>query len=197
MSTPSQVEPASGALPVLLSGDSSMGEVLRHFPAAQRALFARFHIGGCSKCAYRPEQTLGEVCRINELVLSEVIAEIEASQAQDVKLQVSPAELADWLKGGPPQQQLHLLDVRTREEHEAVRVAGSQLMTQDLVQQAFAQWDRGDFVVLYDHLGTRSMDVAAYFLGHGFVNTRCLAGGIDAYSREVDPSLPRYRLELD
>jgi rhodanese-related sulfurtransferase len=174
-----------------------MGEVLRQFPAAQRALFARFHIGGCSKCAYRPEQTLEEVCRSNELSLTEVIAEIEASHAQDVKLQVGPTELAQWLNSGPPQGKLHLLDVRTREEHEAVCIAGSQLLTQELVQQAFANWEREDFVVLYDHLGTRSMDVAAYFLGHGFANTRCLAGGIDAYSREAQPTLPRYRLELD
>lgn len=187
---------SQGSLPAL-EASTTMGEVLRHFPAAQRALFARFHIGGCSKCAYRPDQTLLEVCQTHELSLREVVAEIEASHAQDVKLQVSPAELAQWLKVGPPQGCLHLLDVRTREEHEAVCIAGSQLMTQELVQQAFLQWDRGDFVVLYDHQGTRSMDVAAYFLGHGFVHTRCLAGGVDAYSLEVDSSLPRYRLELE
>jgi rhodanese-related sulfurtransferase len=39
------------------------------------------------------------------------------------------------------------------------------------------------------------MDAAAYFLGHGFPNVKSLRGGIDAWSVEVDPSLPRYHLE--
>jgi len=51
--------------------------------------------------------------------------------------------------------------------------------------------------VLYDHTGNRSMDVAAYFIGHGFANAKCLAGGIDAYSAQVDRSLPRYQIEME
>ena len=39
------------------------------------------------------------------------------------------------------------------------------------------------------------MDAAAYFAGHGFENVRALQGGIDAWSQEVDPNLPRYELE--
>jgi rhodanese-related sulfurtransferase len=39
------------------------------------------------------------------------------------------------------------------------------------------------------------MDAAAYFAGHGFTNVRALRGGVDAWSREVDPKVPRYELE--
>jgi rhodanese-related sulfurtransferase len=39
------------------------------------------------------------------------------------------------------------------------------------------------------------MDAAAYFSGHGFANVKSLRGGIDAWSAEIDPSLPRYHLE--
>jgi rhodanese-related sulfurtransferase len=39
------------------------------------------------------------------------------------------------------------------------------------------------------------MDAAAYFQGHGFANVKSLRGGIDAWSAEVDPNLPRYRVE--
>jgi len=46
-------------------------------------------------------------------------------------------------------------------------------------------------------MGTRSLDAATYFIGHGFSETKCLAGGINAYSTEVDPSLPRYFVELE
>jgi rhodanese-related sulfurtransferase len=51
-------------------------------------------------------------------------------------------------------------------------------------------------MVLYDHRGQQSLDAAAYFMGQGFRNVRCLRGGIDAWSREVDEKIPRYRLEL-
>ena len=58
------------------------------------------------------------------------------------------------------------------------------------------QWPREEgLIVLIDHQGARSLDAAAYFAGHGFTNVRALLGGIDAWSQEVDPSLPRYRLE--
>jgi rhodanese-related sulfurtransferase len=92
---------------------------------------------------------------------------------------------------------LVLLDVRTREEHEAVSIPGSRLMTQDVIQEAFSSWDSHSALVLYDHSGTKVLDSVAYFVGHGFVNAKGLQGGIDAYSREVDPKLPRYRVEVD
>jgi hypothetical protein len=43
--------------------------------------------------------------------------------------------------------------------------------------------------------GTRGLDAAAFFAGHGFTDVRALRGGIDAWSLEVDPSLPRYTIE--
>ena len=63
------------------------------------------------------------------------------------------------------------------------------------MQEIVASWDRQAPLVFIDHQGTRSMDAAAYFVGHGFANARSLRGGIDAWSQEVDPSLPRYALE--
>jgi rhodanese-related sulfurtransferase len=49
-------------------------------------------------------------------------------------------------------------------------------------------------LVIVDHQGKNSLDAAAYFLGHGLQNVRCLRGGIDAWAREVDPTLRRYKL---
>ena len=48
--------------------------------------------------------------------------------------------------------------------------------------------------VIYDHAGRHALDAAAYFLGHGFTKVRCLDGGIDAWSLQVDPKIRRYRL---
>ena len=72
---------------------------------------------------------------------------------------------------------------------------GALLFTQAFMQHILANWSRTDLLVIYDHQGTRSMDAAAYFQGHGFEHVKSLRGGIDAYSAEVDPKLPRYNLE--
>ena len=64
------------------------------------------------------------------------------------------------------------------------------------MQEITSGWSRENLLVIYDHDGTRSMDAAAYFQGHGFDNVKSLRGGIDAWSAEVDPTLPRYHLEV-
>jgi rhodanese-related sulfurtransferase len=178
-----------------LTPETTLTEVLRLYPGAQRALFARYHIGGCRSCAFSPSETLATLCARNENIpVQEMIQHIQNSHAGDVQLQISPQELAKSRTKNP---ELILLDVRTREEHEAVQIPGSQLMTQELVQQAFTDWKKDSPLVLYDHDGTRALDVVAYFIGHGFTEARCLTGGIDAYSQQVDSSLPRYKLEME
>ena len=171
----------------------TMGELLEQCPGAQRALFRRYHIGGCSSCGFSPEETLAGVAARNEnLDVNEVIEHIVASDAAERAMQIDPRELAEHLQAG---EKLNLLDVRTREEFEAVKLPGAHLFTQELMQEILGQWARTDLVVVYDHQGTRSMDAAAYFQGHGFENVKSLRGGIDAWSAEVDPALPRYQLE--
>ena len=52
----------------------TMGELVSHFPGAQRALFRAYHIGGCSSCGFKPDETLSEVCARNDnLPVGEVI----------------------------------------------------------------------------------------------------------------------------
>ncbi|MEN3940552.1 rhodanese-like domain-containing protein [Prosthecobacter sp. SYSU 5D2] len=182
------------ALPPL-SPETTLSQVLQSYPGAQRALFARYHIGGCSSCAFSPSETLAQLCQRNEnLDVQEVIAHIQDSHQGDATLQISPADFVELRKITPD---LAILDVRTREEHEAVTLPGARLMTQELVQEAFSAWDKNAPLILYDHTGSRSLDAVAYFIGHGFTNARCLAGGIDAYSQQVDPSLPRYKVEIE
>ncbi len=178
----------------LIDPNIAMQELEREYPGARRALFRRYHIGGCASCGFRAEETLAEVCARNEnLAVEEVIEHIVASEEADRKMQVTPAELDAALKDGASGTKL--IDVRTREEFEAVHITGSILLNQELMQEIVASWDRQAPLVFIDHQGTRSMDAAAYFVGHGFSNARSLRGGIDAWSQDVDPSLPRYALE--
>lgn len=171
----------------------TMKELLEQFPGAQRALFRKYHIGGCSSCGFAPEETLAGLCARNEnLNVNEVIEHIISSDAADRAMQIEPLELADRFAAG---EEIQLLDVRTREEFDAVRIPQAQFFTQELMQEILSKWPREKLLVIYDHEGARSMDAAAYFQGHGFENVKSLRGGIDAWSIEVDPKLPRYELE--
>lgn len=172
-----------------------MGEVLANFPGAKRALFARYHIGGCQSCSYDDTETLAEVCERNEnLPVDEVIEHIVTAHENDRKILIEPAELAEMLQSDPAPR---LLDLRTREEHEAVALPGSELFGNDLLQQIFGTENKERVIVLYDHTGDKALDPAAYLIGHGFQNTRALRGGIDAYAQEADTSIPRYKLEFE
>jgi rhodanese-related sulfurtransferase len=176
-----------------IAPDITMQELLEQFPGAQRALFRKYHIGGCASCGFAPEETLAGVCARNEnLDVNEVCEHIIASDAADRAMQIEPAELADRIA---QRDKVQLLDVRTREEYDAVKIYGAELFTQDLMQKILTEWSRDNLLVVYDHQGTRSLDAAAYFQGHGFENVKSLRGGIDAWSAEVDPKLPRYHLE--
>ena len=171
----------------------TMRELLEQFPGAQRAMFRKYHIGGCSSCGFSPDETLAGVCARNENVdVDEAIEHIIASDAADRAMQIEPRELAERLAAS---EKVNLLDVRTREEFDAVKLPNAQLFTQELMQSLLGSWSREDLLVIYDHQGQRSMDAAAYFQGHGFTNVKSMRGGIDAYSAEVDSSLPRYTLE--
>jgi rhodanese-related sulfurtransferase len=176
-----------------LSHSSTMAEVLAAFPGAQRALFRKYHIGGCSSCGFQPTETLGELCARNgNLNVDEVISHIEQSHQSDLEILLEPKQLARWRAEGVP---MRLVDIRTREEFDAARIEGAILFTQEIMNEMLARWPRADLLVIYDHLGAKTMDAAAYFLGHGFTNVRALRGGIDAWSQEVDPKVRRYKLQ--
>src|SRR5437667_4018528 len=171
---------------------STMGELLVAYPGAQRALFRRYHIGGCSQCGFQPAETLQQVCERNgDLNVDEVLEHIRTSHEQDARLLSEPKELAEWLKRDQP---IRLLDVRSREEFEAVHIEASVLMSQPVMQKIMAEGTNSTPLVIIDHQGKQALDAAAYFIGHGLTEVRCLRGGIDAWSQEVDPKLPRYRV---
>src|SRR5580692_4915611 len=175
-----------------ISLQSPMSAVLETFPGAQRALFRRYHIGGCSSCGFSPDETLAQVCARNgNLDVAEVLAHIQSSHEQDAKVLISPAELAGLLQRD---SSVKLVDVRSREEFQAVNIAGSVLLSQEVMRDLMASGSNTKPIIVVDHQGKNSLDAAAYFIGHGLQNVRCLRGGIDAWAQEVDPKVRRYKL---
>ena len=176
-----------------LHADTPMQEVLAAFPGARRALFRKYHLGGCSSCGFAPTETLAQLCARNgNLDTDEVIAHIQTSHETDRQLEISPREVVECRARG---EKVRLLDLRTREEWDAIHLDGAEFVSQELIQRLMGREGQDGLLVFYDHSGTGSIDAAAYFAGHGFANARSLRGGIDAWSVEVDATVPRYKLE--
>jgi len=176
-----------------ISPQSPMSAVLETYPGAQRALFRRYHIGGCSSCGFQPGETLAQVCERNGgLDVAEVLDHIRSSHELDAKILIEPKQLAAWRRQDPS---VRLVDVRSREEFEAVHIDGSMLLSQEVMRQVLGDGSNTRPLVIVDHQGKNSLDAAAYFLGHGLQNVRCLRGGLDAWAQEVDPAMRRYKLQ--
>lgn len=166
-----------------------MGEVVDALPGARRALFAQYHLGGCQSCAFDEEETIGEMCARTELDVDEVLAHLRESHEHDLRMLIQPSEVAQRM------DEVRFVDVRTREEFEAVKIDGAEFFTQELQAKLFKEKPDG-LVVLYDHTGKYVLDQVAWFRGHGMENAFGMTGGIDAWSVEIDPKVMRYRVEV-
>jgi rhodanese-related sulfurtransferase len=104
---------------------------------------------------------------------------------------ITAGELAAWLADERREKPL-LLDVREPWEHEKARIEGAMLIPMREVPSRIGQMDEGKEVVAICHHGGRSMQVAMFLEKQGFKRVHNLEGGIDAWSRTVDPAVPLY-----
>ena len=177
-----------------ITKNSTMQEVLDAYPSAQRALFRKYHIGGCHSCGYEPTDILETVAAKHNISdMDEVLNFIEEAEQIDKRIQATPADVATAMKSAAPPK---LIDVRTPMEWEIARIPGAQLMTEELSYEVM-DWAKDQPMVFYCHRGQRSLDAAAYFTGHGFTNVKSMNGGIDAWSQTIDASVPRYEAVRD
>jgi rhodanese-related sulfurtransferase len=105
--------------------------------------------------------------------------------------QISPQDLAAWLADAS-RKKPQLLDVRERWEWDTARIDGATLIPMREVPARVAELDPDHDVVAICHHGGRSMQVALFLEKQGFKRVHNLAGGIDAWSRTVDASVPTY-----
>ncbi len=102
--------------------------------------------------------------------------------------QIAPRDLQQRFDAG---EKVELFDVRSPAEREIAAIQGSRLLDRD-VQQYILGLSKETPIVFHCHHGSRSQQAAEYFLQQGFKNVQNLAGGIDAWSVEIDPTVPRY-----
>ncbi|MBW3540131.1 MAG: rhodanese [Planctomycetes bacterium] len=87
-----------------------------------------------------------------------------------------------------------LLDCREADEHALVRIEAARLIPMSELQQRVGELsdEREREVIVHCHHGGRSLRVAMWLREQGFPKARSMAGGIDQWAQEIDPSLPRY-----
>jgi adenylyltransferase/sulfurtransferase len=103
-------------------------------------------------------------------------------------LEIAPSELKARLESG---DSLRLIDVREPHEFAHCRLAAAELIPMQTIPRHLAALKQGT-LVLYCHHGIRSLQAARWLRGQGVPACQSLQGGIDAWSREVDPQVPRY-----
>lgn len=105
--------------------------------------------------------------------------------------QIRPAELAAWL-GDASRPQPVLLDVREPWETRICAIPGSKLVPMREVPARAGELETDQDVVVICHHGGRSLQVALFLEKSGHSKVHNLAGGVDAWAKTVDPSMPVY-----
>jgi adenylyltransferase/sulfurtransferase len=104
---------------------------------------------------------------------------------------ITASELREWIDAGKP---IELIDVREPAEYEIVRIPGSRLVPKGeiVAGTALATLPQDRQLVLYCKTGIRSAEALAAVKGAGFRDAVHVQGGVVAWVRQVDPSLPSY-----
>jgi len=103
---------------------------------------------------------------------------------------ITVRDLKDRLDKGDT---IFLLDVREPHEYSMAKIEGSVLIPLGDLPTSLDKLNSNDEIVALCHRGMRSADAVGFLMQQGFSNVKNLIGGIDAWSIEVDPEVPRYQ----
>ena len=102
---------------------------------------------------------------------------------------ITVRELKDRMDKG---DKVFLLDVREPHEYSLAKIEGSVLIPLGELPTSLEKLDQDTEIVALCKMGMRSADAVMFLLQQGFGNVKNLVGGIDAWSVEIDQSVPRY-----
>jgi rhodanese-related sulfurtransferase len=105
------------------------------------------------------------------------------------ELEILPRDVKQRLDQG---EKLLLVDVREPQEYAICHIEGSVLIPMGTIPANLQKLDTDDDVICFCHHGMRSMDVANWLRAQGVKSAKSMSGGIDRWSVEIDPKVPRY-----
>jgi rhodanese-related sulfurtransferase len=106
-----------------------------------------------------------------------------------LNMEIEPLSVKGMLERGEVSL---FVDVREPWEHEVSRVEGSTLIPLREIPANVARFKDASEIILFCHHGRRSLNAAVFLRSQGIENARSMAGGIERWSVEVDPRVPRY-----
>ncbi|HEX4543921.1 MAG TPA: rhodanese-like domain-containing protein [Candidatus Acidoferrum sp.] len=105
------------------------------------------------------------------------------------ELEITPADVKARLERG---ENLILVDVREPWEYELCRIEGAKLVPLGALATSLQTLPDVDEVICYCHHGMRSLDAAAWLRFQGIEKAKSMIGGIERWSLDIDPNVPRY-----
>jgi rhodanese-related sulfurtransferase len=171
---------------LIITPDMTMEAILEAVPSGQRALFQRYHVGGCSSCGFQPTDTLAQVCKDHNILdVNEVVEFLRQANELDQKIQLTPTAVKALLDKG---EDFSFIDVRSGEELDEGEFPPAEPMDYDNSQK-YMELPKDRRIVFACLEGDRALNVSAYFRGHGFQEVYCLKGGIRAWKNEIDATV--------
>jgi adenylyltransferase/sulfurtransferase len=170
---------------ILGAGDTLAGRLL--LVDALRMNFRTIKLRRDPECPACGTRELKELIDYDEFCGTASVS--EAAPPVRGVLELPPRDLAARLRRG---QDVDLIDVREPYEWRIGRIDGAQLMPLGGIYAWAAKLDPNREIVLYCHHGQRSRAAADFLYAQGFTRVANLTGGIDRWSAEVDPSVPKY-----
>lgn len=169
---------------------STMRDVETLYPFSRSVLHAKFHVGGCATCGYEPGETIAQVAEKHGKDATAMVAALNEGVAGMQSSEITPARLKSLLED---KADVVLVDVREDWEHAICNLGDAAvLLNEASMEKVLVRAQSAEHVVFYCHHGVRSLNAALYFRENGLPKALSLRGGIDLYSREVAPHLPRY-----
>lgn len=104
-------------------------------------------------------------------------------------IEITPGEVKSMMERG---EKFLLVDVREKWEFETSWIDGAVLVPMREIPSNLAKFEEADNIVLFCHHGIRSLDAAAWLRSQEIPGAKSMAGGIDRWSAEIDPNVPRY-----
>jgi len=163
--------------------EMTMEAILKVAPSAQRALFQRYHVGGCSSCGFQPSDTLAQVCKDHNLLdVNDVVGTIVLSEQADKTTQIEASEVRGWLAAA---EKFTFIDVRSPDEGDIPSVEAAEPLDYNNSAK-YMELEKDHRFVFICTNGERSLDVASYFIGHGFTDVHAVRGGVSAWMASDD-----------
>jgi len=177
-----------------IDGDTGMSRLNELFPEAHSLLFKTFHIG-LPVAGYKAGDTVASVAASHGKNAAELVNFLNKEYGDRNIAVISPRDLAARLNAPGPGPAL--LDIREKWEWDIARIDGATRITPENNPQVLGALEPGAEIVLIDWKQDRGPSFQRWLAQRGYGNVKCLEGGIDAWSEQVDTRLSRYDIDED